>query len=109
MNKKTTLVPLEKINPYKQYWKGTKLRHYNVGLNVKDKEDDYYDYILALLDSSYFILVNITENNSKAGSVNIGFINKNNQGGRVMLRKRDFINYFGDESKDWYIIQEEFY
>ncbi|TCN01323.1 hypothetical protein EV294_101777 [Paenibacillus sp. BK033] len=37
-------IPLRNISDDEKIWIGTKVRLYNVGLNVIDKADDYYDY-----------------------------------------------------------------
>jgi hypothetical protein len=44
---KITLIPLIEIDAEQEFWSGTKLRNINVGMNVTDKAQDYYDYILA--------------------------------------------------------------
>lgn len=41
------LTPLKDIKDDTEYWKGTRFRQYEVGLNVAHKKDDYYEYMLA--------------------------------------------------------------
>ena len=43
----TKIKPLEEIEDDMEFWKGTRFRQYQVGLNVSNKEDDYYEYMLA--------------------------------------------------------------
>ncbi|WP_299435634.1 hypothetical protein [uncultured Aquimarina sp.] len=44
---KDKLIPLEMIKDDHEFWRGTRFRHYGVGLNVESKEDDFYEYMLA--------------------------------------------------------------
>ncbi|NOQ72928.1 MAG: hypothetical protein GQ574_13045 [Crocinitomix sp.] len=44
---KNNLIPLDEISSNKLFWKGTRFRLYNVGLNVENSVDDYYEYMLA--------------------------------------------------------------
>jgi hypothetical protein len=39
--------PLSDIEDDIEFWKGTRFRQYEIGLNVSRKEDDYYEYMLA--------------------------------------------------------------
>ncbi|MDO5981272.1 hypothetical protein [Flavivirga spongiicola] len=39
--------PLKEIEDKLEFWKGTRFRQYQMGLNVSEKEDDYYEYMLA--------------------------------------------------------------
>jgi hypothetical protein len=41
------LKPLAGISDEEVFYKGTRFRQYVIGLNVKDPEDDYYEYMLA--------------------------------------------------------------
>lgn len=41
------LVPFKDILDTDEFWRGTRFRIYGIGLNVKDKIHDYYEYILA--------------------------------------------------------------
>ena len=41
------LKPLTVIPDDQEFWKGTRFRQYGVGLNVENKEDDFYEYMLA--------------------------------------------------------------
>ncbi|MEH7348718.1 hypothetical protein [Gottfriedia acidiceleris] len=64
---KSNWIPMEKINDVDKIWAGTKVRLYNVGLNVKDKKDDYYDYLVSYIyeNDEYLQLTNISQ--GKAG------------------------------------------
>ncbi|MBW1294159.1 hypothetical protein [Aquimarina litoralis] len=39
------LIPLKDIADTQEFWRGTRFRHY--GVNVSDKESDFYEYMLA--------------------------------------------------------------
>ena len=55
------LIPIINIKDDDEFWRGTRFRIYNVGLNVKDKKDDYYEYMLAQIpgDREHFLLTNV--------------------------------------------------
>ena len=40
------LIPLKDVKDDAEFWKGTRFRSYNVGMNVTNNEDDYYEYML---------------------------------------------------------------
>ena len=44
---KYALKPLRVISDDQEFCKGTRFRQYEVGLNVKNKEEDFYEYMLA--------------------------------------------------------------
>ncbi len=44
---KNNLIALEKILNEQEFWKGTRFRQYEIGLNIENKEDDFYEYMLA--------------------------------------------------------------
>jgi hypothetical protein len=108
--KKIKLIPLHDIDSDQEFWSGTKLRVLNVGMYVEDKSEDYYDYILAYAnwDSDSMMIVNITENNSKAGSVYGGVIPIRTDLGKAVVTKAGFQHTLGNELKDWYLIIEEY-
>lgn len=62
------LVPLSTIDDHELFTRGMRFRIYHVGLNVKDKKDDYYEYMLADNPSEpeYMLLTNVV--GYKAGS-----------------------------------------
>lgn len=41
------LIPLKDVNDEIEFWKGTRFRIYGIGLNVENKNDDFYEYMLA--------------------------------------------------------------
>ncbi|MCD8528971.1 MAG: hypothetical protein LRY27_03185 [Chitinophagales bacterium] len=41
------MIALKNIDDNHVFWKGTRFRLYSIGLNVANKEDDYYEYMLA--------------------------------------------------------------
>ena len=64
------LTEIRKVPNSVEFWAGVEFRLYNVGMNVS-KENDFYDYMLIYLqwDKSQLLLVNVTRDNTKAGSV----------------------------------------
>ena len=103
---KEKLKPLIEIDAEQEFWSGTKLRKLNAGMNVKDKAQDYYDYILAYAnwDSKSMMIVNNTANNSKAGSVYGGVIPIRKDIGKAVVTKAGFQHTLGKDLKDWYLI-----
>jgi len=69
-NKNMKLTEIRKVPNSVEFWAGVEFRLYNVGMNVS-KENDFYDYMLIYLqwDKSQLLLVNVTRDNTKAGSV----------------------------------------
>ena len=43
------MTQLKKVNDHDKIWICTIVRLYNVGLNVKDQKDDYYDYLVSYI------------------------------------------------------------
>ncbi len=43
----TKIIPLKEIEDKLEFWKGTRFRHYQIGLNVNEEENNYYEYMLA--------------------------------------------------------------
>lgn len=39
------LIPLKDIEDEIEFWKGTRFRQYGIGLNVDNKNDDFYEYM----------------------------------------------------------------
>ncbi|MBL7964823.1 MAG: hypothetical protein JNM31_13380 [Flavobacteriales bacterium] len=53
------LVPLGNVPDDHEFWSGTLFRLYNVGMNVKDKSEDFYEYMLVDdNDPDHMILAN---------------------------------------------------
>ncbi|OED48098.1 hypothetical protein AB832_00380 [Flavobacteriaceae bacterium (ex Bugula neritina AB1)] len=52
------LKPLKDIDDEQEFWRGTHFRQYEVGLNIANKEDDYYEYMLAEIpgETNYMLL-----------------------------------------------------
>ena len=105
LSKGPILIPLNSIDENEEFWSGTIIRKINAGMNVKNKADDFYDYILAYAnwDSDSMMLVNITEQNSKAGSVYGGVIPIFDNEKKVVIKK-GFKHTLGNDLKDWYLI-----
>jgi len=63
------LIPLGNISDNEEFWRGTRFRIVGVGLNVKNKNDDYYEYMLTEISGNdeYMQLTNVVGN--KSGSI----------------------------------------
>lgn len=98
---------LSEIDERAEFWSGTKLRKYNVGLNTEDRNEDYYDYILAYAnwDKESMMLVNITEGlgKNKAGSVYSGVLPIKLETGKAIVNKASFLHTLED-IENWYIL-----
>lgn len=55
-------IKLSDLADDEKIYHGLKIRLYNVGLNVENREDDYYDYLVSEIydKPGYFQLVNIS-------------------------------------------------
>ncbi len=62
------LKPLKDTDDNQEFWKGTRFRQYEIGLNVEKKEDDFYEYMLAEIpgEKDYMLLTCVE--GYKAGS-----------------------------------------
>ena len=62
-------IPLKNIKNGEKVWVGTKVRLYNVGLNVENKQDDYYDYLVSFIygNNEYLQLTNLSQ--GEAGNI----------------------------------------
>ena len=55
---KYTLIPLKRIKDEEEFWKGSRFRQYKIGLNLENKEDDFYEYMLTEIpgEKEYMVL-----------------------------------------------------
>lgn len=62
-------IPLGNIEGDEKIWAGTKVRLYNVGLNGKDKQEDYYEYLVSFIhgNDEYLQLTNLSQ--GEAGNI----------------------------------------
>ncbi len=62
-------ISLKEIKDCEKVWAGTRVRLYDVGLNVKDKKDDYYDYLVSYIydNEEYLQLTNLSQ--GEAGNI----------------------------------------
>lgn len=61
-------VPISEIDDTTKFYRGTRFRQYNVGLNVENPKDDYYEYMLTIVPGeSEFLLLTCVEG-YKAGN-----------------------------------------
>jgi hypothetical protein len=63
------LIPLGDTDDKAEFYKGTRFKIFNAGLNVKNQSDDFYEYMLCEIsgDRNYMQLINIT--GYKSGAV----------------------------------------
>ena len=80
------LIPLVEVPDDREFWVGTRFRRFKVGMNVQDKTQDYYDYMLANVpgESDYMLVVNVTQD---AGRYKAG-------GSMCMVKTLDGVNRF---------------
>ena len=66
------LVPLADVPDEQDFWRGTRIRLFGVGLNVTDKAQDYYDYMLVEVpgEREWMLCTNVTRDagKNKAGA-----------------------------------------
>ncbi|MDQ0876091.1 hypothetical protein QFZ77_004750 [Paenibacillus sp. V4I3] len=65
----TGYVPLINISNDEKIWAGTKVRLFNVGLNVADKEHDFYDYLVSYIFDNDDLLQLTNLSQGKAGNI----------------------------------------
>jgi hypothetical protein len=73
MQLKPELIPLADVPDEQEFWAGTRFRQVNVGMNIKNKSDDFYEYML-INDNSirdYMLLANVS---LEAGRYKAGFV-----------------------------------
>lgn len=63
------LVALKDVQDTDEFWKGTRLRLYNVGLNVKSPKDDFYEYMLSEYPGDREQMLVICVEGYKSGSI----------------------------------------
>jgi hypothetical protein len=91
MNKKMT--PLRDIEDNREFWKGTRFRKYGVGLNVKNKDEDYYEYMLTEIPPKRDRMMLTHVNGYKSGSV-ISFI-KTSETTKFVVSGKEIKNCLG--------------
>ena len=97
---KINWIPMSKLNDDEIIWSGRRVRLYNIGLNVADSSDDFYEYLVSDIygNDKYFQLTCLSQ--GKAGNV-ICVIQKElpNQYalGKELKRMMDVNNTFIDD------------
>lgn len=66
---KSEWIPLKAISDDCKIWAGTRVRLHNVGLNVVDKNNDYYEYLVSFIygNAVYLQLTNLSQ--GEAGNI----------------------------------------
>ena len=66
---KSHWIPMQDVSDDEKIWTGTKVRIYNVGINVVDKRDDYYDFLVSSIygNNEYLQLTNLSQ--GEAGNI----------------------------------------
>ncbi|GIO56844.1 MULTISPECIES: hypothetical protein [Paenibacillus] len=62
-------IPLINISNDEKIWVGTKIRLFNAGLNVTDKEYDYYDYLVSYIYDNNDLLQLTNLSQGEAGNI----------------------------------------
>jgi hypothetical protein len=82
------LVPFADLSDELEFFRGTRFRVFNVGLNVEDNAQDYYDYMLAAVpgESEYMLVTNVTidAGRNKAGA-SLCMVQTLKGGGRLVV------------------------
>jgi hypothetical protein len=108
MNSKLRL--LREINDDEEFFRGTVLRKYNVGMNddVISNKENFYDYILARLPwENDMVMINVTKNSSKFGAGYTGSIPVNTSNGNFSVNKKGFQHTLGEDLLDWFLIEQD--
>jgi hypothetical protein len=67
------LIPLRDVPDDQEFWRGSLFRLYEVGMNVKDKTDDFYEYML-VLDNSFPGFMILANSSREAGQAKRGAV-----------------------------------
>lgn len=99
------LIPVKDIADDAEFYRGRRFRIYNIGLNVADKADDYYEYMLAELpgDHDYMLLTNVV--GYKSGSA-LALVKISNDAHRVVVTGAAIKFSLGTE--DTFYLEDEF-
>lgn len=94
------LTALVEVDDAEEFWSGTRVRIYGVGMNVPDKTEDYYDYMLATIpgEREFMLVTNVTTDagRHKAGA-STGLIRTVPQVDRFVVVGSTLKEYFGLE------------
>jgi hypothetical protein len=62
-------IPVRNISDDEKIWVGTRVRLYHVGLNVINKDDDYYEYMVSFIfdNEEHLQIINLTQ--GEAGNI----------------------------------------
>lgn len=98
------MMPLLEILDNQIFYKGTRFRIYNVGLNVKDKTLDFHEYMLVELpgDENYMLLTCVDA--YKSGS-SLALVKKNEENGKTVNGKS---LKFSLGVKDTFVLEDEY-
>lgn len=100
---------LREINDNEEFFRGTILRKYNVGLNdsVTNNEENYFDYLLVSLPwEKDMIMINITKGSNKFGAGYTGSIPVNTSNGNFSVNKENLQHTLGEDLLDWFLIED---
>jgi hypothetical protein len=97
------LVSISEIKDNVEFWRGTRFRHLNVGLNVSDKNLDYYEYMLVEVPGELDYMLLTCVEGHKSGAA-LAFV-------KTALDKSKFVVTaeaikFSMGEKDIYLIQD---
>lgn len=105
---KPTEVKLRKITELDndfEFWRGQRFRLLNDGKNIHSG-DSHFDYILTSSpwERDYMMLVNITENSHKAGSVYVAKIAVDNSSSKFIVTRSEMLKALGKDAKNFYLL-----
>lgn len=108
MDKKSDirLIPLKDISDDHDFWRGTRFRIYNVGENVKDKSEDFYEYMLAQIpgDDKYFLATNVLGYKSGAA---LALVKISSDENKIVVKGKTLKASIGIE--DTFVVADEFF
>ena len=68
-------IPISELRDDEKIWAGNRIRLYNVGLTIKDKTDDFYEYLVSFVYGNEQVLQLTCLSQGEAGNI-ICVINK---------------------------------
>ena len=97
------LIPLTDLDDKTEIWRGTRFRQYNVGLNVSDKSQDYYEYMLVEIPGENEHMLLTCVEGYKSG-IALAYVKTSNNEMKFVVEGKEIKRSLG--IKDTYVIKE---
>ena len=96
-------IKLTEVKDSDEFYLGSRFRIYNVGLNVSDESDDFYEYMLAEIpgEKEHMLLTNIVGH--KSGNV-LAYVKTKRESNSFVVTAKDV--KFSIGTKNTYLISE---